>query len=64
MQAYHYQKVVAILSIPKHRRVKFPVCTLDFLTSDFYDESNVLYPRLLKGLLLCTSEDAGLTSYV
>lgn len=62
MQACHYQNAVAVLAVPKHRRVNFPAHILEFLASDFYDES--LYPRLFKGLLLCTLEDAGLTSYV
>lgn len=31
--------------------------------SDFYGESNALYPKVLKGLLLCAVEDAGFTRF-
>lgn len=64
MQACHYQKVIAVLAVPKHRRVKFVAYISDFLSSDFYDESNVVNPRLSKGLLLYALEDTGLAGYV
>lgn len=48
----------------KHRRIKFLPYISGFLSSDFYDESNVVNPRLSKGLLVYTLEDAGLAGCV
>lgn len=48
----------------KHRRIRFLPYISGFLSSDFYDETNVVNPRLSKGLLLYTLEDAGLAGCV